>query len=194
MEEETSQHQMRLKIKPRRYNNSTLLLLTLLFIPTFLFVFKALERSLTGRELFNVNEKIPPEQELDTKDEMVEYDTFKFKPQVNPGAPKTYFIEDSYPLGNRLKELGWTHVKKSSDATVIISFRVKDTIEKKQIRSNLGDVKCLGGSKTSQLNCRKSYANQCGCDFDSLQIQPPQYDMKYKSDCEVFHQVLQQNT
>jgi len=46
---------------------------------------------------------------------------------------------------------------------------------------------CIGGSKFTQLNCRRHLALQHGCTFEQLGIQPPQFKLDNREDCIALH-------
>jgi hypothetical protein len=49
-----------------------------------------------------------------------------------------------------------------------------------------GGQSCLGGTKNSQIECRTKRALADGCAYDTLGIQPPQYRLWIREECEAF--------
>ena len=59
--------------------------------------------------------------------------------------------------------------------------------------NSIGDVKCLGGSKSSQLGCQTALAQKHGCDFSSLRLQPLSFDLRLVDHCNKLVDLLVKN-
>ena len=103
-------------------------------------------------------------------------------------------IQNYWPLHAILRERGWQYAPgaPASKVTLFISRgRLPSTHLKpgKQMLNSMGYSGCIGGSKTLQLSCRRQLAKDSGCAYDSLEIQPPQYNMLQTEECQRFFAV-----
>lgn len=55
-----------------------------------------------------------------------------------------------------------------------------------QMLNSMGVSGCIGGAKSLQLECRRRLARLNGCEYDTLKVQPPQYNMLNLDDCRRF--------
>jgi hypothetical protein len=68
----------------------------------------------------------------------------------------------------------------------VLSFHAARALNPNALVNNLGIKECMWGSKRGQLQCRRALAAEHGCDFNSLGIQPMQYDLGSPVDCRAF--------
>ena len=97
------------------------------------------------------------------------------------------------PLGKILASEKWKYIppQRTEEALKSNLIFTRDQIPRTlnqghQMINTMGVCNCIGGTKAQQLSCRKVFTKKFGCDYESLGIQPVQFDLTQKSDCEFF--------
>jgi len=86
---------------------------------------------------------------------------------------------------------GWKH---RYDSTSPVALYVTKPITKVpgstgKMISQISKSSCIGGTKGAQLRCKVALANKHGCEYSSIKVSPPQYNLREKADCERFFEV-----
>lgn len=95
--------------------------------------------------------------------------------------------QNYWPLHAILRERGWAFATQALPGRVSLYIsrgqvppRMK---EGQQMLNSMGVSGCIGGSKSLQLECRRRIATLHGCEYESLGIQPSQFNMLKPEDC-----------
>jgi len=121
--------------------------------------------------------------------------------QVFPYKMKTFsYVKSSECkyLCKSLKSAGWqsaSSVYPKSPEVVVSSYKQVSEFAhlKKAILNQVGrGSSCIGGGKGKQLHCRETFAQDNGCEFGDLGLQPRQWNIQETSTCKVFMEFASQ--
>lgn len=111
-----------------------------------------------------------------------------FKPTHIKGHLNYKMVNNHFlSLMDAFKHAGWTKVQLDSSANLFLTKPVTPVVGSMgKMISQISKSSCLGGTKGGQLSCRAKFAQKLGCEFDSLNISPKQFDMWRSDDCNRF--------
>mmetsp|Transcript_12620 Transcript_12620/g.20393 ORF Transcript_12620/g.20393 Transcript_12620/m.20393 type:complete len:509 (-) Transcript_12620:79-1605(-) len=117
-------------------------------------------------------------------------------PQVDPVKMKTFYFTKyagrCLYYCQRFHAKGWKRSGKKSEAHIATTFQLSSFKQKyfspnKNLLNLLDNgAYCLGSSKSKELITRSNFAKKDGCNVADLKVQPPQWNMVDKSECEHF--------
>jgi len=98
-------------------------------------------------------------------------------------------------LCESLKQDKWRQVYKSP-SLMLLRWYSYDRYKhlKRSVVSHIGPGStCIGGGKGTQLKCRQEFARRSGCEYNSLAVQPLQFNLQNTTDCRAFFRAVEQD-
>ena len=117
--------------------------------------------------------------------------TFQLNNQVSATSKMLFKVQGTKFLGliSSWEHAGWKRIYHSGSSLILTKPVTKIPGSYGKLINQVSRSSCIGGSKGAQLRCKKTLAEEGGCDFVDLHISPGQFNLHFKPDCEKFFSI-----